>query len=457
MQKIGINKSKNTNMKYFKVLEKSEIISINNIEEINTLMIKPTYIDAKLLKNINKIRLSLKVDIKVIYLKKEDTSLYVYKMSYLNYETIGIPKIIEGYYIEDPSFFNKLKKDIYVENINTKIINDEVLLSYFLVLNIGVKPTDCIAYTIDNGFGENVFLSHMNGHNLTQKTFIQNMKIKNIKWSLESSKILFIAYNFNESNIYSLENHYKNVNKIENINNYLKINNFITKNKNEIIIEYEDKNNNKTTIDKLNTRRNQVNKLINTEIQNTTSKPYYDKNNKRTYFLSKDESDKHLYSIDENDSVDIIFNYANILDYYVSYYLNNIIVKVIKDNELSLFEINIESKFITKINLNKTYEDILDVKYLSDYEDYKQIIILCKNENLSTLLLYDFKDYSLKELINLDIVTFDIDYESLSIFVVHKKGNISIVDKLDLRGTNKNVETILKVPADIKEISLKKV
>lgn len=463
MQKIGINKSKNTNMKYFKDLEKSETIIINDIEQINTVIIKPTYIDAKLLKNIKRIRLCLKVDIKIIYLKKEDTSLYVYKKSYINYETIEIPKIIEGYYIEDSSFFNKVKKDIYVENINAKMINNNVLLSYFLVVNISVKPTDYIAYIIDNGFGDNIFLSHKNGQNLSQKTFVQNMNITNIKWTLDDFKMWFIGYDLNESCIYSIENKTGNLNKIENISNYLVINNIIIKNKNEIIIDCEDKNSKNNSIYKLNIRKNQLDKLISTKNQEITLKPYYDKKRRCTYFLGQYENNRYLYSIDENNSIDIIFNYVNILDYYVNYYLNTIIVKVIKENELSLFEIDIESKLISKINLNIICEDILDIKYLSDFEDNKQIVILYKNklknenDDLNTLILYDFKNYSFKEVIRGSIVEFDIDYENLSIFIVYKEGNLSIVDKIDLCGINKNVENVLKVPANIKAITLKKV
>ena len=460
MQKIGIRKLKNKNLKYLNKLKRSETILIEDIYEINSIIISPSCFDVKLIKNEKKIRLILNVDIKIIYLKKENTSLYVYKKSYINCETINIPKIIDGYYIEDSNFLNKIKKYIFVEDVSAKILDNQVLLSYFLILNIKVKPTNSIAFIINNGFGDNIFLSHKNGQNLIQQTFFQDFNLSSIKWTLQDFKIWFLAKNTNQSYIYNIDAKSNTINLIENLEDFIEINSFILKNKNELI--FESKQTNKM-IYKTNFRNNKVEILLNTSIYDILSKPFYDRKHKCIYFLCEKDSKNFLYKIDEQNCIEIIFNYDNIVDYYLSYYLNNIIVKIKKENKVYLFEIDLKSKFVNKINLNFSYEDILDVKYLTDFLESKYIILLCKlkktNEYIKTLILYDLNTYEFKEIFTGEIVTFDIDYEDLSIFVVYKNGNLSIVDKLNIGNNTKNIysENILKLPAYIKEINLKKV
>ena len=459
MQKMGINKFKNNNKKYFDTITKSETINIENIREINSLIIKASLIDINQIKNSNKFRITIKIDIKIIYLKQEDSSLYIYKNHYINYKTIKLPKILEGHVLNNPGILNKIKKEIYVENINTKIINNDVILSYFLVVNISVPPTHSIAYIINNGFGDNIFLSHINGQLLTQKTFNQNIKYKNIQWNNNMFNIMVIAKCDNKDDIFSLEIENKNVNKITNVNDYKYIDSFKIINKNEIIVEFSDEN----EVCKLNTKKNKIKKIINNQYGNLSKKTHYDTKNKHIYVLMGQENDTFLYAINEKEDIDIIFNYVNVLDYYVSYYCNNLIVKVIKDGRLSLFEVNINSKFVSPINLSYDYEDILNIKYLYDSEIKKQIIILLAHkyntENKNTLILYDLNSYTYKTLIIDNIIDFDIDYENYDLFIITKDTNLHYVKKMNVEHYNieNNIENILKLPAAIKEISVKKV
>lgn len=453
MQKIGINKFKNKNKKYLKTLIENKTINIHSpVESINSLMIKPQCININLMKNSNKIKLSIKTDIKIIYLKNNDTSLYVYKTSYINNETIKLPKIFEGHCMDNPTSLNKIKKDIYTENINTKLLDKNIILSYFLVINISTTPTYYIAYNINNSFGDNIFLSHIDGQALTQKTFNQKMKCFNFKWDIDTSKLWFLAENNGQVSIYNIENDYKIINKIENVNDYENVNNFVILNKNEIILEYKDENN----FYKLNTKRNQVKKMINDPQGDIIKNPYYDSKNKLLYFLMGYENEQHLYTLDKNNNVDIIFNYVNILDYYVSHYLNNLIIKIFNEEVLTLFEINISSKFANPIHLQETYEDILDVKFLYDNEDKKQILILAKNQN-TDLILYDLNNYTHEILFTGEIIKFDIEYETLDIFIISKKNRLSYVEKINLSENKKQFKTILKLPANIKDIDIKKV
>ncbi|MGL4912527.1 MAG: hypothetical protein ACRC3Y_08845 [Romboutsia sp.] len=463
MQKMGINKFKNNNKKHFDIITKSETINIENIKEINSIIIKPSIIDINQIKNSSKLRLTIKTDIKIIYLKQEDSSLYIYKNNYINYKTINLPKILEGHVINNPGILNKIKKDIYVENINTKTINSDVVLSYFLVVNISIPPTHGIAYIINNGFGDNIFLSHINGQNLIQKTFNQNIKYKNIKWNNNTFNIMVIGKCDNKDDIFSIEIENKNVNKITNVNNYKHIDDFEIINKNEIMVAFSDEN----QVCKLNIKKNKIQKIIKDQWEDPSKKPHYDSKNKCTYILMGQENNTFLYVINESKDVDIIFNYVNILKYYVSYYCNNLIVQVIKDESLSLFEVNLDSKFVSPINLNYDYEDVLNIKYLYDDEVKKQIIILLKNkynaQNKNSLILYDLNSYTYETLIVDNIVNFDIDYENHDLFIITKDTNLHYVKKLNVKNYSNdynqknNIETILKLPATIKEISIKKV
>ncbi|MEG0843462.1 MAG: hypothetical protein RSD22_09330 [Romboutsia sp.] len=462
MQRIGINKSKNNSRKYFETITENKMINIEDINEINSIIIKPSIIEINQIKNSNKIRIFIRINIKIIYLKENETALYVYNNKYINCKVMNLPKILEGHLINNQSTLNKLKKEVYVENINTKILNKGLLLGYFLSIDISISPTYSIGYIINNSFGDNVFLSHINGQVLTQKTFNQNTYCKNITWNNDGSYLWFIYSSNNNSDIFNVNIENKNVNKITNINVLKNISDFSLVNKNEILIEYYDEN--EVDVYKLNIRKNEMKKIVK-DINTTTKSPYYNSRNKLIYFLMKEDEDYYLYSIDERNNRDIIFNYVNILEYYVSYYLNSIIVKVFKDNELSLFEINIESKFVSPISIGYKYKNILDIKYLYDDENRKQILILLENidnkQNIyrNSLILCDLNEYTTKKIIEDNIIKFDIDYDTLDIFIVSKKNNLSYVQKINVKDFNKNnsLNLILKLPGTINDISIKKV
>ncbi|MGL4913505.1 MAG: hypothetical protein ACRC3Y_13860 [Romboutsia sp.] len=454
MQKIGIIKSSNKNLKYFEKLIESKCIELEDVYEINSLIIKPECIDISLKANLNKVKLCIKTDIKIVYLKKDDTSLYVYKDCYISYETIKTPNIIEGHYITQPSIINKLKKEIYTENINAKIINSNIVISYFLVLSLSANPTYYLSYVINNGFGDNVFLSHIDGQGFIQKTFYQNANINNLRWDISGSKTWFITNVKEDCNLCNIENESNKVNEF----NVGSINNFILFKNNDCIVE-------DSVISKklyrYNLKKNQRKPFLLNEGPYIFEKSCYDNLNKLTYFLMGDDCNKALYSLDSNNNVNTIFDYSNVLDYYVSYYLNNLVVKIFSQDKISLFEINLESKFSMQINLEKDYEDILDVKYLFDFETKKEVLILAKNKltNNNTLFLYDFYSYSCTELMTKKILKIEIDYESLEIFIISKDKNLSCIEKLNIETflKNKKTQTILKLPATIKDVAVKKV
>lgn len=462
MQKIGVSKLKEDNKEYFSTLKESKVITFSDsIEEINSIIIKPSCVNLELVKNSDYFKMTINTDIKIIYLKNNDTSLYVNKVNYINHISIPLPKIISGHYIYDPSLINKIKKEVFTENVNSKLINNSLLIGYFLSVNIKVNPTYYLAYSMDNGFCDNIFLSHINGQVLTQKTFNMDMKCSNIKWCTDGSKLSYLATINNNNYIYVFENTNDNVNRIVNVNNCGFIVDFIFKNPNEIIVVLL--NDNSSNLYVFNIKRNQLKKLTNQGQGSFVYKPYYDTKNKIIYYLSKNESEKHLYSIDENSKNETIFNYSDVLDFYISYYSDSIVVKVIKDNKLSLFLINTQSKFLMPIPISIPYEDILDVKFLNINIDSKELIILIKNKEGSSsntsLVLYNLTNFTCKILLRDNIKILEIDYITMSLFLITDKNNLNNVECISIEKLllGLNPDTILNLPVKINTLSIKKV
>lgn len=461
MQKIGISKLKENNKSYFSTLHENKIINFNDtVQEINSIIIKPTCINIELIKNSDKLRLTIKTDIKVIYLKENDTSLYVYKSSYINYQLISLPKIIDGHYLYDIGLINKIKKEVYVENINTKLINNSLILGYFLSVNIRVSPTYYLAYSINNGFCDNIFLSHINGQVLTQKTFNQDMKCSKLKWSTNGSTLCYIATINNINCIYLIDVVNNNVINFTNVNNLNNVIDFDFINNNEILLLTSEENINNLFIYNLN--RNKVKKITPLKEGAYIYKPYYDIQTKNIYFLCGDNSIKHLYSLNDKQHLENLFNYVDVIDYFVSYYSNNIVIKAIKDNKLSLFLLDIKTNFLTPIQISIPYEDIIDVKFINNTNLNKQLIILIKNKPGdfdTSLILYDLNNFNCKLLLKENIKEIDIDYITLNAFLICFKNNINTVEVISINDLLNGLkpEPILTLPVNIKTLCIKKV
>lgn len=461
MQKIGISKLKENHKELFSTIKESKIITFDDhVDSINSVIIKPYYINLELVKNSSSLKLTINTDIKIIYLKDNDTSLYVHKSNYINHISIPLPKIISGHYIYDSSLINKLKKEIFVENINIKLINNSLIVGYFLSVNIKVTPTYYLAYSMNNGFCDNIFLSHINGQVLTQKTFNMDMKCSNIKWSLDGSKLCYLATINNENYIYLFDDINSNVNKIVNVNIYGCILDFIFKTNSEIIVSLLKDNYNDLYV--FNIKRNQLKKLTNQTQGLYIYNPYYDTKNNIIYYLSGNDSVKHLYSIDNNSKVDTLFNFSDVIDFYVSHYLDSIIIKVIKDSKLNLFSLDIKTKFLMPLPISISYEDILDIKFLNT-ADNKEIIILTKNikdnSTDNSLVLYNLNNFSCRILFQDNINQIDIDYITMNLFLVTNKNNLNNVECISIEKLllGSNPETILTLPIKINTLSIKKV
>lgn len=462
MQKIGISKLKESYKEIFSTIKESKVITFNDsVDSINSVIIKPYYINLELVKNSCSLKLTLNTDIKIVYLKNNDNSLYVHKSNYINHISIPLPKIISGHYIYDPLLINKLKKEVFVENINVKLINNSILVGYFLSVNIKVTPTYYLAYSMNNGFCDNIFLSHINGHVLTQKTFNMDMKCSNIKWSFDGSKLLYLANINDENYIYILDYVNINENKIINVNVYGYILDFIFKNNTDIIVSLLKDNYNDLYV--FNIKRNQIKKLTTQAQGLRISKPYYDTQNKLIYYLSGSDSKNYLYSIDENSKVDTLFNYSDVIDFYVSHYLDNIIIKIIKDNKLSLFLLDIKTKFLMPLPISIPYEDILDIKFLNTSLDNKEIIILIKNisddSKCNSLVLYNLNNFSYRILFQDSISQIDIDYITMNLFLITIKNNLTNVESISVKNllAGSKSEIILSLPIKINAFSIKKV
>ncbi|MEG1142723.1 MAG: hypothetical protein RSE41_09840, partial [Clostridia bacterium] len=210
----------------------------------------------------------------------------------------------------------------------------------------------------------------------------------------------------------------------------------------------------------LNIKKNIIKNIINDNTFYINTDPYYDKNNNIIYFLSDKNNLNFLYYVDKNLNIIPLFEFLNVIKYYVSNSGENVILKIIKDKRDTLYILNYASQILNPINFNFEYEDILDVKFSYDDNYDKKIVVLIKEKNKedykykNKLILYDLNTYEGKSIIEGEIVSFEIDYITLDIYIINKKKNIYYVEKIDL---NNKIETILKLPSYIKEIDIKKV
>lgn len=460
MQKIGINKYRKTNKKYFTTLIKDKSISFDQqVEEINSIIINPVVMDLSLIKSRDKLSLTIKTDIKIIYLKKEDISLYVYKDFYIDSETLDIPKILEGNNINNLDILNKIKVNIFVENVNLKLRDSKLFVAYFLSLNIEIPPTYYIAYSINNGFGDDVFLSNMDGKNLIQKTFNINMDLKKLNWSLDGGRFYYLSNIGNEVKISFFEDMSSNINNTLDISKNIVDFSFI--NNNEIIINICDYN--QYELYYFNLKRKFLKKVNTLENAIVNIKPYYSIKDKLLYFLSGDNDLKYLYSVDEVGNISTVFKYLNTIDYYINDFTEYIILKAINEMKINLVLLNKLSKDLSYLNIDIEYEDILDVKFLELNNGNKNILILIKNKAVNneknTLLLYNLDSRIAKGLIDGDIKKIEIDYTNPGVFWIIKRNNLNYVEKLNVSNIYlpKDKEIIFKTKAEIKDICIKKV
>lgn len=451
MQKIGLAKCLNKNMIYFKNVSKNEVIYINepDLSTISSNIINTSILSSEFINNINAIRLFIKITIKIIYSKSLDTSLYVHEEEIFTTEYIYIPNTIDGNLSSQSFIKNKIKPEVFIENVNVKNVkNNKIIINFHLLLNLKIKPSFYFSYIMNNGLFENIFLSHADGENLLQKTFTSEDEYRDIQYQPNGQSIAAISQSPYESSLCLFDINSRNKYECNFINIYGSVNSFAFMNANKIVLSI--KKNNDDYLYTANLNSKEV-KLINNSIINKVYENLrFDKNLNMLYFMSFINNTKCLCSFDKSYNFEIVFNKVDVDDYVVSHNGENIILKSHKENKDQLHIFHVLHRFVEFINLNFAYDKILKMNFYPKSQE--QILILYTYDELEYFALYNFKNFQLKVLFsNENIMDFVIDVNTNDIFIVAKFNNYSQIIKIN----NKNTQFLFKIPSMVKEICIK--
>ncbi|MGL6105703.1 TolB family protein [Romboutsia sp.] len=450
MQKVGLVKSKKNLSEFSTTIKEFKRIDLEDKEigTISSAIIHCTIKNMNFDKNSSSLYLLLNISIKIIYSIDESNTLYVFEDNFLNLESINLPNKIEGYSSYSMYMNKKLLNEIFIENLDVKVVNNNILISYYLGIDVKINASHYIAFTIDNGFGENIFMSYSNGKGLTQRTFFNNIELLNIKFKPNSSDLLFLGKNNDNTNLYYISEDTKQPDKLIDFDN---ITNFLI-DKNNII--FTNKTEDQEQIYEFNLANKRTKKLTSDKISTKNTNPYYDHNKKILYFLAFKEEKLMLYSMDKNNSIASIFEYENVLDYFVSYSGDSIIIKISRNDKIQLYTLDVDTNFLNPINLDFDFDDIINVKFIKDSTNKKEILIFYKENNISKLIKYDLIYFDIERISdnNFIIQDFDIDVDSSNIYICSKDNKFGYIQKI-----NKNLETemLLNTPSSINKITLR--
>lgn len=463
MQKIGLNKCKDKNIKYSSIISDSKVFSLGNLnlKQINSTIIDSTIINTQFINHLNSIKVILQLTVRIIYSTSLDNSLYVYDKHFLTVQYIPIPRVIEGIQTDKAFIQKKIKTEVFIENIISKIIDkDSVLINYYIIVKLKINPGFYISYSINNSLFSNIFVTYSNGENLTQKTFTTDLKYSNILWQPNSSNISFIGSNDNSSSIYlfncnSLKeqiNNLKTEDVLENVNVCKNVNDFVFGNENEIF--FLNKEENLNILYTMNLKRKTL-KKITSNLSENYSNIFFNSSTDNLYSLCLIDNINCLCSFDKNCNFEILFDFSNVYDYIINKYYNKAIIKILNNGIYSLYTLDLSNKMLNPIILDFEYEDILKFRLCKNIDSKEILILRYLNNTQEFLAIHDL--YSLESTtVKFDdnIYDFEVDFYTNDIFIVLKNDKYSKIIKINLSNLNEK-ECILKIPSFIECISLK--
>lgn len=450
MQKIGLNSCNDDNLKFYKkIFDKKTINALDlNISKISSCSIKCNLIKKDFLEASNCLKIFFKLEINIIYLKKDDGNSYNHSETIFMLKYINIDKFIDGCKVNSVFLENKTALNIYLENIDCTITkNNLLILTYFIIINLKVSPSFYLGYQIENGLSNNLFLSYYNGDNLIQKTFDNFLKYKNIIYESNSSKLLFIGYNDTQSILYYCDSKFKS--PIKNISNLNNVNSFCVENKNRLIISVNQGNSSFLFSFDFNTQK--ITKINIPNIGTNYFLPYYDKSKRKIYCLVTINNINCLCCIDSNNNINKISTSYDVLDYKTHHNIDKIILKVNQNSKETLYLYYKDLNNLINLNINLEYDKILKFDFYKDeFSDY--ILILFKINDLNYLISYDLNTLQILYLFeNYYINDFIVDKITYDLFIVYQKDMYNHVSKIN----NFLEESVLSTSNNIKSIFLR--
>lgn len=453
MQKIGIVKCNDKKIKYYDKYIKNEIVKLtkNNLRKITSAIVN-THITKMEYDNMSQcLRLVISLNIKIIYQSSEDNTLHVEDKNTFTVSYIPICKIVEGNSIDALLLKNKIKSNVYIENISTKEVSlDTLIVNFYMIISLNIEPSYCIAYNINNGLANNIYISFSDGKKLTQKTFTYDLNYTDLKWIPNSTSLLSM-YSANDLTYFCIcdcKNPNVITNKIVNVNKFVNKYNFIDSNR--LLLDVVDEDMKKIYI--LNLKSGDL-KYINTSfISNSCHKSVYNYYDNKIYFLSDINNRGCLYKMNLNSNPEVLFDHADVKDYKVSFDGLKTLLKVKKDTGHALFLLDNESNSIEPININSNFDDILKFDIYEDFDSNINILMLLSKDNLLYILNYNIMSFTSSNILNSNsVVDFSIDYNSKDLYICTMEENFYKVVKIN----KNNIDTILKIPSKIISIACK--
>ncbi|MFI3209469.1 MAG: hypothetical protein R3Y64_00220 [Peptostreptococcaceae bacterium] len=413
MQKIGLNICKNYTMKYFDKIIQSEILKLNEIDQISSISIYPKIIDTFYMSENSFIKILFNIDIKILYLTKNCSSINLYENSFSNVKHIFIDNFIDGNIVNLSFVKSKINFEIFIEEIFSKILDIETIFySYHIIFHIKYNESLYLGFLIQNGLSKNLYLSYSSCNNLVQKTFDNNMKYKNI---IFSNNLSFIGEFKNSSLIYIVDNK-NNLVALSGIRN---ANSFCYKNNSQIIVSINISTNSFLFIYDINAKS--LKKLPKPPVSNFYINPYFDKLNLNIYCLSNINKINTLCFFDKNYKFHVLIQNEDIL--WFKFFENNILFE---SDKIKMFSIDFDDCF--DIEFSFEFDKILKIEFF----DTNSLLVLFEINSTNNLLIYDINTFFENELCSFySIIDFCIDKNTKEIFILYDENNSSLVMKID--------------------------
>lgn len=447
MQKIGISKCSNKNIKYYNKYIKNEIIKLtqNTLNKINSTIVNAQIIKTEFDNSTNSICILINLNIKIIYQIENDRELYIEEKDSFTMSYIELPHTLEGNITSHLFIQNKIKPKVYIENISSKeISNKDIIVNFYLITDLEIVASYCIGYIINNNLFSNIFISLSNGENIVQKTFTYDIVYSKLRWKPNSSSILAIENkkDFTCVCILNCDNKNKNTNEKVNVNIFVNNYDFIDSNK--IVFDTIEKD--ERYIYTLNLKTKEIKKINTSNISKYSYDVQYNNLEKKIYFLAFVEGKNCLYKMDLKNNYEIVFDFINIKNYIFSHDKEKILIQVEKENQDMLFLLTTNNNYPEPINLDFEFDKILKMDLYKDSKKDYYLVILFSKENLNYIIKYSLNNFYSEKIVDSDNVTdFSIDYNASHIYICMKEKNFSQVIKIN----KSKQESILKIPGEI--------
>lgn len=452
MDKIGINKCKNDNAQVLAKFIFNEYINIYdlNINQISSTIIENEVLDYTFLESISMVKVNIKVNIKIIYCEYNSNLLNVHEHESMLVEYVEFPKYIYGTSSVNLFIKNKIKLEIFIENITTLLSKNKLLVNFIAILKLTTSPDFYIGINLENNFGDNIYLMYKDCEKIIQTTFELNSKYTSISFGIDDSHIAYIQHLSDSKHIVIDDFKKKRINTIENVNVIKNVNSFTFENRNKILLASKDDG-----LFCYDIKNDILSNIFYKSCCKLYSNIEYDSKSKEIYFISYLDDKFSLCKINKRKKFEVLFNIKNVIEYMLNIDKTYILILSEDENVKSIYLYHMKTKNIIHVNIYFEYEDILKVNFFQLNKYTKKLIVLVSNKNNKNILIIDLNTSKCEVIFeDENIVDLDVDETTLEVYVAVNKNSFSEIIKIKKEIYTKS--SILKLEGNIKKIFLKK-